>query len=248
VNAWVWTLASVLFISLLSLLGALFLLVKASTLQRLLIPLVGLAAGALLGDAFLHLLPEASKTLASPVLVSGLVLSGILMFFALEKFVYWRHCHEPASAHHPHPLTTMNLVGEGVHNFLDGVLVAASFLVSTHLGLLTTLAVVLHEIPHELGDFGVLVHGGLAPKKALLLNLAIGLLALLGALVTLALGMRVQGLANHLVPVAAGGFIYIACSDLIPELNHESNTLRSAIQLVTVLLGIGMMGLLLLGE
>lgn len=245
---WGASLAAVTFISLLALLGAAFLMLKEEVLGRLIIFMVALAAGALLGDAFMHLLPDAFAHFGGGPAAPMLTLAGILLFFSIEKFICWRHCHVPTSEHHPHPMTVMNLVGEAVHNAMDGVLVAASFMTDTRLGLATTLAVVLHEIPHEIGDFGVLLHGGIRPRRALALNLMIALFAVAGAVVTLALGQVVAGLSAWLVPVAAGGFIYVACSDLIPELRDERDLARSAKQLGAVLLGMGMMCLLLLVE
>jgi len=149
-----------------------------------------------------------------------------------------------------HPVVTMNLVGDGIHNFIDGALIAASFAVNIPLGITTTLAVILHEIPQEIGDFGILVKGGLTPKKVLLLNFFSGLLAVLGALAVFVIGSSVENLFIYLIPITAGGFIYIAGSDLIPDLhhNHGDHPKTSAVQLFAIVLGIALMAVLLLIE
>ena len=142
----------------------------------------------------------------------------------------------------------MNLIGDGLHNFLDGAIVAGSFLVSFPLGMATSLAVIAHEIPQEIGDFGVLVHGGLSQKKALVFNFCSALVAILGAIFVLSFGAKISGFPQMLVPFTAGGFIYIAGSDLIPELHKEVNLKKSLVQLLGLLLGIGiMLGLKFLG-
>ena len=170
------------------------------------------------------------------------------MFFALEKFISWRHCHIPTSKEHPHPVVWMNLVGDGLHNFTDGMIIAASFLVNIPLGITTSLAVILHEIPQEIGDFGVLIHGGFSKNKALVFNFLSGLMAIGGAVLTLFLGTRFVQPVRLLIPFTAGSFIYIAGSDLIPELHKETNLKKSAFQLLGLILGIGVMLSLLLIE
>ena len=240
-NVWFYSLTSVLVVSLLSFIGVLFLAVKKSILQKLLLFLVSFAAGGMLGGAFIHLLPEAIDQLGVGFNFSLSVLGGILAFFILEKFIAWRHCHIPTSRQHPHPLALMNLVGDAFHNFIDGVIIAASFMVSFPLGIVTSLAVVFHEIPQEIGDFGVLVYGGFSKVKALFFNFASALTAILGAVLTLILGSRLVGVIPLIIPFTAGGFLYIAGSDLIPELHKETNLLKSGVQLLGLLLGIGLM-------
>jgi zinc and cadmium transporter len=147
-----------------------------------------------------------------------------------------------------HPFVTMNLLGDTVHNFIDGMLIGASFLVSVPIGVSTTIAIILHEIPQEIGDFSVFLHGGLAFKKALLFNFLSALAAFLGAISSLIIGERLQGFGLMLLPIAAGGFLYIAGSDLIPELHHETKISTSIIQFISIILGVGVMVLLLLLE
>ena len=245
-SIWIYSLTSVFFVSLLSFVGVLFIAIKEEKLKKILLFLVSFAAGGLLGDSFIHLLPEAIKESGFTLGVSLAVLVGLLLFFVLEKFICWRHCHIPTSKSHPHPVVFMNLIGDGFHNFIDGAVISASFLTTIPLGIATTLAVVLHEIPQEIGDFGVLLHGGLSKTKALIFNFASALTAVVGAILVLILGERIVGVSQLLIPFTAGGFIYIAGSDLIPELHKETNLAKSFLQMVGLILGIGVMLVLLL--
>ena len=247
-NTWLYAFASVVVVSFLSLVGVLTLSVREKYIRKAILYLVSFAVGALFGDALIHLLPEAFENIASSLSVSLLILSGIVIFFVLEKFVYWRHCHIIGSERHYHPVVVMNLVGDFIHNFLDGIIIGASYVVSVPLGLATTIAVVLHEIPQEIGDFGVLIHGGLSIKKALLYNFLSALAALIGLFLVFALGSLASSFSIYLLPVAAGGFLYIAGSDLIPELKHETKIAASIGQLLAIILGIGVMIALLLVE
>ncbi len=237
---------SVILISLVSLIGVVTLSLSTDRLRRITLFLVSFAVGGLLGDAFIHLLPESFKELGANLLVSLYVILGILMFFVLEKFLRWRHCHIPASEEHLHPFVAMNLVGDAVHNLIDGMLVGASYMVSFPIGFTTTLAVVLHEIPQELGEFGVLIHGGLSVKRALVFNLLSALTAVIGAVVSILAAQQVEGFSLSLLPITAGGFLYIAGSDLIPELHHEVKASTSLWQLIMIVLGVAIMALLVL--
>jgi zinc and cadmium transporter len=239
---------AVALISLLSLSGAFVLVVRPRALERGLLILVSFAAGALLGDTFFHLLPELVETEGGlPPELAAVLLAGVLLFLALEKVLRWRHEHSPVG-NHVHPVAVTNLVGDAMHNFVDGALVAGALLASPQLGIATALAVALHEIPQELGDFGVLVHAGLKPRRALLLNLLSASAALLGVALALSLESVFGGVERILVPLTAGGFIYIAAADLIPELHKEPGAVKSIIQLLTLGTGVGVMALLLLLE
>lgn len=240
-KVWVYSLASVLIISMISLIGVVTISVKEEKLKKILLFLVSFSAGALLGGAFIHLLPEAVEEHGFGLDVSLYLLSGILIFFMMEKFIHWRHCHIPTSKSHPHPFAFMNLIGDGFHNFIDGMIIGGSYLVSISLGFTTTLAVILHEIPQEIGDFGVLLHGGFSRFRALFFNFLSALTAVLGVIVSLLIGTRVENFTMFLVPFTAGGFIYIAGSDLIPELHKECVLSKSLMQLVSLLLGIAVM-------
>ena len=254
VPAWAYALLSVSAISFVSLAGVSVLAFGRQRLERVLFLLVAFAVGAMFGGAVLHLIPEAYAALGPGLLPGLLVLAGVGSFFVLEKFLHWHHGGHSHGHHHagdaPGHVAAMSLAGNVAHNFIDGAIVAASYLVSVETGLVTTLAVVLHEIPQEIGNFGILVYGGYTPKRALAVNFASGLAGLLGAGVAILAGQAVEGLANVLLPFTAGGFLYIAGSDLIPELNrrHSHTAAKSAWQLVMMALGVALMTLPLLLE
>lgn len=210
--------ASIL-VSLLSLVGVLFLSLKEKILNQILLYLVAFSAGSLLGAAFLHLLPEAIESQKQNFGIA--ILAGFILFFIIEKFLHWHHCHKNQNCHHIKTLSYMNLVGDAVHNFIDGLLIAASFSVSFNLGFITTINLIFHEIPQEIGDFGVLIHGGFKKSKALLFNLISASTALLGTIIGLLISSKNETISAFLIPLAAGGFIYIAATDLIPELKES---------------------------
>jgi len=246
---WIYSVLSVVVVSLIAFVGIVTFSVKEEKLGKILLYLVSFAAGGLLGGAFLHLLPEVVSEYGFTPFVSLSVLAGIVTFFVVEKLIHWRHCHIPTSAKHPHPFAYMNLIGDGVHNFIDGLIIAGSYLVDISLGLTTTFAVILHEIPQEIGDFSVLVYGGFKKGRALLLNFVTALTAVIGALVALSVSMFVGGLSVFLIPFAAGGFIYIASTDLIPELHKGCyETRKSVLQLAAFILGVIVMYSILLLE
>lgn len=236
-----WIMSSTILISVISLVGVFTLGVKTSFLDRILILLVGFAGGGLIGSAFLHLLPEAVAKSGSDI-VFVYTLIGFTLFFVLERYLYWRHCHNGVCD--VHIFTYLNLVGDGVHNFIDGLIIAASFMASIKLGIVTTLAVILHEIPQEMGDFGILVYGGFSKKKALFCNFLCALCAVLGAIVGYFLSSVVGNISIFLISFTAGGFIYIASSDLIPELHKQKDAKRANLAFLMFILGIVFMGLL----
>jgi len=243
-DEWFYSIISVLLVSLISLIGIFTIAINIEKLKKFLLFFVSFSVGALFGGAFLHLLPEAIEEHGAEHSIFLSVLAGIIVFFLVEKIIHWRHCHIPTSKEHPHPFAIMNLVGDSVHNFIDGLVIAGSYLASISLGITTTVAVALHEIPQEIGDFSVLIHGGFRRSRALFLNFVTALTAVLGAIISLAIGGSYEGYLMFLLPFTAGGFIYIAGSDLIPELHKEPKTFKSLIQLVGILLGIGIMILL----
>ena len=210
--------------------------------------MVSLAVGGVFGDAFIHLLPESFERLGSKEQASILVLAGIFAFFVLEKFLLWRHQHVLGSDHGVHPVGYMNLLADGAHNFIDGVIIGASYAINLHVGLATTLAVVFHEIPHELGNFFVLLYAGFSKGKALFFNFLSALFAVLGTIISLLIGSSIADFSGVMLPLAAGGFIYIAGSDLVPELNKEATLSKSLVQLLAIGLGVGLMFLLTLLE
>ena len=238
---------SILSVSLLAFAGVFWLSLGADRLRRLLFFLIAFSAGALLGDVFLHLLPELAEDGGLDLKAGLSVLAGIFVFLILESIVCWRHCHVPTSHQHIHPVGITNLAGDAMHNFIDGMLIAGSFLVSFPLGLATTLAVILHEIPQEIGDFGVLLHAGFSRKRALFFNFFSALSAFLGALLVVWLG-AFESFLDFTIALTIGGFIYVACADLIPEIHKECRPKHSALQLIAFLAGIGVMAILLLIE
>lgn len=246
-NIWAYTLGSVLIVSLISLIGVLTFSIRTEKLKQFLIYMISFSAGALFGDAFIHLLPEAVAD-GFTVKISIFILTGIGFSFVVEKFICWRHCHHLPTPDHPHPFAYMNLFGDFVHNFIDGLIIGTSYLVGISVGMATTLAVVLHEIPQEIGDFGILLHGGFSKSKALTVNFLVSLSSLIGAVCALLLSVYVDGLILFLVPFAAGSFIYIAGADLIPELHKETKVNKSFLQFFYFVLGILVMMALLLIE
>ena len=247
-----WICGSVLLVSLISLIGIVTIAVHTDRLKRVLFVLVSLATGALLGDAIIHLIPEAFENSTSPAVVSGAIISGMLVFFILEKFLRWHHFHnedEFSGQHsHIHPVGHLVIVSDGVHNLIDGIVIGTSYFISIEVGIATTLAVILHEIPQEIGDFGLLIHAGFSKTKALLANFASALLAFVGVGVAYAIGNASEQFIPLIGAFAAGNFLYIAGSDLVPELHKTTSVRHSLVQLVAMLVGIGVMALLLFLE
>jgi zinc and cadmium transporter len=245
VGATFYTIISVIIVSLISLVGALSFIRKKSNLTHHLLLFVSVSAGTLFGGVFIHILPEAVERIGFGMQVSLLVLAGIIVFFLLEKFIHWRHCHGHDPGHHetkPSHIAPLNLLGDGIHNFLDGLIIAAAYLVSIPAGIATTVAVIFHEIPQEIADFGVLLYSGLSKWKALFFNFLSATVAILGAIIGLSFGT--DGFINFVLPFAAGGFVYIAGSNLIPELHKECGLKDSLWHFIAMLLGLFLMYLL----
>ncbi|OVE77590.1 hypothetical protein BVX98_02385 [bacterium F11] len=230
-------------VGLISFIGLVFFGIKAN-IRKITFYLISLASGTMLGAAFLHLIPESlEKNSSHPMLM---VACGVFLFFILEKFLIWRHCH-----HHQRPedhsrpvAASMILVGDAVHNFIDGIIIAGSFLAGPGVGISITIAIILHEIPQELGDFGVLIHGGLTVRKALMLNALSASAAVVGGVLTYLSAEMAVPLQTFILPLAAGGFLYIALADLIPQL-HEHVDLKPTLAQI-ILLGMGFCIILLL--
>lgn len=249
--AQLYALISVIAVSLISLIGIIGLSMRESFLRKNLFLLVSLAVGALFGDVFIHLLPHAHEELPGKVAVPFFVLLGIVIFFVLEKFLRWQHVHgvheTDDQADTTKPVGPLVLIGDAVHNFIDGIIIGGSFLVNIEVGFATTLAIALHEIPQEIGDFALLIHAGYSKRRALLLNFLSGLIAIIGT-VGVFVFASVEGIIPALAALAAGGFIYIAGSDLVPELHKNGKVGQSFQQLIAILVGIGLMFALLLFE
>jgi len=231
-----WAIGASLVVSLISLIGIFALLIKDDLLKKTLFLLIGFSAGGLIGGAFLHLLPEAIHESRNTISVFIFTIAGFVFFLILEKYLYWRHCHEGKCG--VHAFSYLNLVGDAAHNLSDGIVMGASFCVSLELGLAATLAIIAHEIPQEIGDFGILVYGGFTKAKALFWNFVSALFAVLGTAVGYYFAERVAGISQILLPVAAGGFIYIATCDLIPEIHKEADLKKSTLALAAFVSGI----------
>jgi zinc and cadmium transporter len=240
-DAWVAAIASVVIVSALSLIGIVLLMVSDRVLKSAVFVLVGLAVGSLFGDAFIHLIPEAFDITTSATLTSVYILLGIFAFFVLEKFLHWRHEHSCEFEEICiKPVGYINLVSDGVHNLIDGLLIGVSYLAGFEIGAATTLAIIMHEIPQEIGDFGVLIHSGFTKRRALFFNFLAASVAIAGTIASLLIGETVQSYKVMMLPIAAGGFIYIAGSDLVPEMQRESSTKKSASQILAIAGGVGL--------
>jgi len=236
----VYTFLSVIIVSLISLIGAFTLSINKKVLDRSIFLLVSLAVGALFGDAIIHLIPEAFASFENTTTPALLIIIGIFIFFILEKFLHWHHCHgtHDSNCDVVRPLGRIILFSDGVHNFLDGVIIGAAYLVSIEVGIATTFAIILHEIPQEIGDFGVLIHSGYTRARALFVNFLSALVAILGAGFALILGDISENVIPALIAIAAGSFLYIAGSDLVPELQKISDVKKSALQFIAIIIGV----------
>jgi len=234
-------------VSLLSLIGIIFLSLKENLLNKILLILVSFSAGALIGGTFFHLIPEAiEKSIEKNIPFSTIFLFlilGFCIFFILEEFLSWHHHH---TQKHPEikSFSYLILISDGIHNFIDGLIIAGSFIVSIPLGLTTTLVIIFHEIPQEIGDFGVLIYSGFKKSKALFLNFLSALCAILGGIIGFLLFEKIENFFIFLLPFAAGGFIYIATSDLIPEIKTENKINKKIIHFLIFISGILLMFLL----
>lgn len=234
----VWAVSASVVVSLISFIGIFALLLNEKILDKILILLIGISAGALIGGAFFHLLPEALEK-SNNIFTYLCLIVGFILFFIMERYLLWRHCHEGKCA--VHPVSYLNLIGDGVHNLIDGIIIGASFVVSTKFGIVTTLAIVLHEIPQEIGDFGVLVYGGMNKYKALFYNFLSALTAVIGSIIGYTFAEQAVSFTKFILPFAAGGFIYIAACDLIPEIHKEINIKKATLSMLFFVVGIVLM-------
>lgn len=231
-----WIIISTFAMSLIAWVGLFVLYFKEKLLKKIILPLVAFSAGALLGGAFLHMIPEAIEMVGGPQLSIFLwLLFGFVLFLLLEQFIHWHHCHKMPSEHKK-PVTYLILVADGIHNFIGGLAIAGAFIADIRLGLVTWLACAAHEVPQELGDFGILIHGGWEKKKALLFNFFSALTIVLGGIVAYFLSTKID--VTFLLPFAAGNFIYIACSDLVPEIKHGTSLKTNLIHFSAFVVGI----------
>ncbi|OGL78468.1 hypothetical protein A3J43_00660 [Candidatus Uhrbacteria bacterium RIFCSPHIGHO2_12_FULL_54_23] len=244
---YLYPLVSVLVVSLVSFVGLFTISINTERLKRIMLPLISFAAGTLLGDALIHILPELVEEHGWDLNISLYLILSILLFYALEHFIRWHHYHH-VGEEEQHPVGVLNLVGDSVHNFMDGLIIGAAYLVDIRVGLATTLAVIFHELPQEIGDFAILIHSGFTKARALLFNFLSALTALLGAFLAVWAGAAFEEARPALLALTAGGFLYIATVDLIPELHKEVNMKKSLIQFFSLLAGIGLMWALFMFE
>ena len=237
----IYIITSTFLISLLSMVGLLFMYANRKFVNKVVMLLISLSAGTLMGGTFFHLLPEASETLKSEELYS-IVLFSFIFFYIVERVLHWRHCHDDDCE--IHSFGYMNLIGDGLHNFIDGMVIASAFITDIRLGIVTSVAIAMHELPQEIGDFGVLIKAGFSKKKAVFFNFLTALTALIGALLAYFLSGQIDNLSAYMLPIAAGGFIYIAASDLLPEIRKEENITKSIFSFVVFMIGIILMYLL----
>ncbi|MBI4021043.1 MAG: ZIP family metal transporter [Candidatus Aenigmarchaeota archaeon] len=237
-------LASVVIVSLISVVGVVTLSLRKDALAKVLMLLVALGAGTLIGGALFDLIPEALELGGNVAL--QYIAGGIVLFFVIERVIHAHHHHHitedsQEAEHLRRPFAVLNLIGEAIHNFLDGTIIAASYLLGFELGVAATIAIIFHEIPQEIGDFGILVKGGFSVRKALQYNLLVALTAVVGALVVVFAAGLVEGLELFLISIAGGGFLYIALANLIPELHHERSTVKQVLQTIFLIVGIALL-------
>jgi zinc and cadmium transporter len=244
-DAFFWILGSGLLMSVIALSGSITLILKEKTLKKILLPLVAFAAGSLIGGALFHMLPIAIKQINNTHLVFLFVAFGLVVFLALEQFMHWHHCHR-ATINHKEPATYLILIADGLHNFLGGLAVGGVFLVDIQLGITAWFAAAMHEIPQELGDFAVLVNGGWKKGKALLFNLISGLTFLVGGIVVYFASTQFDVNTDYLIAFGAGNFIYIAASDLIPQINKEESLKNNLIHYGAFIAGLTLLYFLIL--
>ena len=233
-----YTFVSVLSISFISFVGVFTLAMRDDLVRKYISIFISVAVGALLGDSFIHLIPETFESFGNTILPSLLIIFGILLFFVMEKFLHWHHHGEDWGNGHVHPVGRLVLLSDAIHNFIDGIVIAASFLISVPVGLATAIAVIIHEIPQEIGDFSVLLHSGYTKTRALWLNFLSAVSAILGATILLLVSEKAEALVPWFVPLAAGGFIYIAMADLVPELQKTQGGKSSIAQIFAVIAGV----------
>lgn len=222
--------------SIFALIGGIILLYKESFAKKISLILVSFAAGSLIGVALLDLLPEALELSPEDNSIFISVIVGILALFIFEKWLHWYHCHDREVCE-IHTFSTTVLFGDAIHNFIDGIIIALSFSISAPVGIAATIAVFFHEVPQEIGDFGVLLHAGYSRTKVFVYNMLTALTTLVGALIGYFLLPVVETYLPVIIAFAAGSFIYIAVSDLLPELRHHAKG-KGIGHVVSMLLGI----------
>lgn len=235
-------LIAVTLVSLFSLIGALFLLIKRESISRFMSPILAFSSGVLLGTTFLDLMPESIEKIGDNTYFPIIV--GILVFFILEKLLQWHHHMEDEHEDKHKTMGYLSLIGDSLHNFTDGIIIGGGFLISNQVGIAVTIAVIAHEIPHELADFTILIHSGFSNSKALFFNFLSATTAIIGTLTVLTISSVTDSFVNYLIPFAAGNFLYIAMSDLIPELHHPRSRRATFIQIAAIVFGVFLISIL----
>jgi len=241
----VYIIVSSFLLSFCALIGVFSLAWRKKSGEKILLFFISLSAGTLMGGAFLHLMPEGVEKLPAEKFFI-LVLISFIFFYFIEKILHWRHCHKGECA--VHSFGYMSLIGDSIHNFIDGLIIAATFLVDIKLGITTAIAIGFHEIPQEIGDFAVLLYAGVKKGRALALNFLVALTIVIGGIAGYFLALRAENLITYFLPLAAGGFLYVSTSDLIPEIRKEKDIKKSLISFTVFFLGLGIMYLATLIE
>ncbi|NDV46646.1 ZIP family metal transporter [Paludibacter sp. 221] len=236
-KVWLFALLSAIVVSLISFIGVFLLSFRQQALKKVLVLLVSFAVGALLGNSFFHLLPEAYFHIHEISTTAWICIAGFLVFFILEQFLHV-HSDKKSGGESIKNYGYLSLYADGIHNFTDGILIAVAWMFSPEMGLATTLTIVLHEIPQEIADFGVLLKAGFTRKKALLYNFVSACAAILGTVLTLWVGEQVNDFSVYVLPFAAGGFIYLAATSLLPEILKETSKKNYWLYILCILLGV----------
>ena len=234
-----YALISVIIVSLLSIVVAIPLLLKKKVSEKTLLFLLSISVGVLLSTVFLEFLPEIIEQ-GYTTLTAIYILAGFIALFLIEKLVHWKHqCGNKDVGHaHAYSLAPINLIGDAIHNFIDGLVIAGAFVVNTAVGIAATISVIFHEIPQEISDFGVLLYSGLSKKKALTFNFITATTAIAGTILGLILASKLGGFTTFILPFAAGNFLYIAATNLLPQLHRHCKLKDSFIHIFAILLGI----------
>lgn len=238
----IYAIGSVVAVSFIAIIAAIPFLLKKEIPQQILLVLMSLSVGTLLGSVFLHFLPEIAEE-SYTTSVALFILIGFFVFLLLEKFIHWHHSHTAGECGHGHGyhLAPLNIIGDGVHNFLDGLVIAGSYAVSLPLGIAATISVIFHEIPQEIADFSILLYAGLTKTKALLFNFLSATAAIIGAITGIIFTEHIHGFSGVIIPFAIGNFLYIAASNLVPELHRHCKITDTILHSIAIAAGVGIM-------
>ena len=246
---WIYSIIAVIIVSLVALIAAIPLLIKKKVSEKTLLLLMSLSVGVLLSTVFINFLPEATSHGYTLGLALNVII-GFLVFFVLEKLIHWHHHRKEEKEMHAHShayhLAPINLIGDAIHNFIDGLVIAGSFAVNTVVGITATISIIFHELPQEIADMGILLYSGLSKKKAVIFNLFSASSAIIGAIIGLLLFQSIQGFNEFILPFAAGAFLYIAASNLVPQLHRSCGWKDSVLHLLVIIVGVGMIVLITL--